>query len=69
MSYTDPSDIDALNEQIKQQAEAEEAERREQEQEQLAELARRAVKKPEESSTADLISASDLSMLDFGKDK
>ncbi len=39
---TDPSDIDAVNEQLKQQAEAEEAARREEEQEQVAELARRA---------------------------
>lgn len=39
---TDPSDIDAVNEQMKQEAEAQEAARREEEQEQMAELARRA---------------------------
>ncbi|TKW61493.1 MAG: hypothetical protein DI628_02405 [Blastochloris viridis] len=40
----DPSDIDAVNEQLKQEAEEREAARREEEQEHLAELARRAAK-------------------------
>lgn len=51
-NITDPSDIDAVNEQIQREAEEQEAARREEEQEALAELARRA-KSPEKSDLKD----------------
>lgn len=65
---TDPTNPEEVAERMKQEAEEREAERREAEQEQMAELARRAAKKPDADVSPDLISSKDLDFLDFTKD-